>query len=85
MDLARVIAADLCTSAPVSVRTLVTTLRYIEHILRHENLNCSFLTRCLYSLDETRDQGSKGLEAAYLREATAQSDCYPTRWDTDLG
>jgi len=52
LELARQIAADLCTSAPVSVRTLVTTLR---------------------------DQGSRGLEAAYLREATAQSVCYPTR------
>ena len=28
LELARLIAADLCTSAPVSVRTLVTTLRY---------------------------------------------------------
>lgn len=28
LELARQIAADLCTSAPVSVRTLVTTLRY---------------------------------------------------------
>ena len=28
LKLARQIAADLCTSAPVSVRTLVTTLRY---------------------------------------------------------
>ena len=27
LELARLIAADLCTSAPVSVRTLVTTLR----------------------------------------------------------
>ena len=27
-----------------------------------------------------REGGSSGLEAAYLREATAQSVCYPTRW-----
>merc|ERR1719273_2185473 len=52
LSVARLIAADLCTSAPVAVQTLVTTLR---------------------------ERGSSGLEAAYLREATAQSVCYPTR------
>merc|ERR1712013_18802 len=52
LSVARQIAADLCTSAPVAVQTLVTTLR---------------------------EKGSSGLEAAYLREATAQSVCYPTR------
>jgi len=52
LGVARLIAADLCTSAPVAVQTLVTTLR---------------------------ERGSSGLEAAYLREATAQSVCYPTR------
>ena len=75
LSIARLIAADLCTSAPVAVQTLVTTLRWYS--------TWEILLKSI-TVTQFRERGSSGLEAAYLREATAQSVCYPTRWERTM-